>query len=118
MMLMLTGDLTNFRYGAGWHTAEKLTPAHDVLHFEYSHDVPEPPRCAVAQKGWWASDSEAFPAVLQVDTQLFRLRKARMIADYTPQFDTTTAEGLNKMKRTGFGGSSVAQSLILEDSPH
>ena len=53
-----------------------------------------------------------------VDAQLFGPRKVRMIADLTPQFDTTTAEGFNKMMRTAFGGSSVAQSLILEDPPH
>ena len=53
-----------------------------------------------------------------VDAQLFGHRKTRMIADYTPQFDTTTAESFNKMMRTVFGGSSIAQSLILEDPPH
>ena len=53
-----------------------------------------------------------------VDEQLFGHRKALMIADFTPQFDTTTAEGFNKMMRTAFGGSSIAQSLILEDPPY
>lgn len=45
-------------------------PAHDVLHFEHSHDVPESLRQHVAEKGWWATDKEAFPTVLEVEPNL------------------------------------------------
>ncbi len=53
-----------------------------------------------------------------VDAKLFGRRKTQMIADFTADFDTTTSEGFNMMMRTAFAGSSIAQSLVLEDPPH
>lgn len=41
-----------------------------------------------------------------------------MIADVSVDFDTTTPEGFNLMMRMAFGGSSVAQSIVLEDPPY
>lgn len=41
-----------------------------------------------------------------------------MIAAFKADFDTTTPEGFNTMMRTAFSGSSVAQSLVLEDPPY
>ena len=52
-----------------------------------------------------------------VDAQLFGPRKTQLISEFGTDFDTTTPEGFNKMMRTAFGGSSVAQSLVLEDPP-
>jgi len=52
-----------------------------------------------------------------VNAQLFGRRKTRMIAEFTAHFDTTTPEGFNTMMRTAFGGSGVAQSLVLDDPP-
>lgn len=53
-----------------------------------------------------------------VDAQLFGRRKNLMIADFAADFDTTTSEGFNTMMRTVFAGSSVADSLVLEDPPY
>ena len=53
-----------------------------------------------------------------VDPKLFGRRKTKIIADLSTDFDTTTKEGLNKMMRTVFAGSSAAQTLVLEEPPN
>jgi len=46
------------------------SPAHDVLRFEDSNNVPESLRCTVAENGWWDANNEAFPTVMQIDPHL------------------------------------------------
>jgi len=94
-------------------------PSHDVLHFEDSNNVPESQRRAVAAKGWWAAENEAFPTVLQIDPHLaaaqVHLRDVVFFESLTRAL-ATALESPEHWHRAWQGGEPVEMTLTVDSS--